>query len=140
MSQDAMSLRTGLMVRHGSCQDEEVLEAFVLARRTRDGGCVSLYTDITQVKLGEQQRREFELVEKSILLQSTLDNLAQGVCVFDRSDRLALSPVPVPQNPVVCVMWTEQVTAAGLILEGRHSQQALNYLMSTRRVLYLHIR
>ena len=112
-------------------------------RRTRDGGCVSLYTDITQVKLGEQRRRELELAEKSILLQSTLDNLAQGVCVFDRSDRLALwnhrfaellalSPerlrpgiakdaLPVPQSPVVCVMWTEQVTAAGLILEVRCS-------------------
>ncbi|HXP95280.1 MAG TPA: NahK/ErcS family hybrid sensor histidine kinase/response regulator [Telmatospirillum sp.] len=52
-------------------------------RRTRDGGCVSLYTDITEIKVSEERRRERELAEKSALLQSTLDNLAQGVSVFD---------------------------------------------------------
>ena len=57
-------------------------------RQTRDGGTVGIYTDITAIKLDEQQRREQEIAEKSILLQSTLDNLAQGVSVFDKQLRL----------------------------------------------------
>jgi signal transduction histidine kinase/CheY-like chemotaxis protein len=57
-------------------------------RQTRDGGTVGIYTDITEIKLGEQRRREQELAEKSVLLQSTLDHLAQGVSVFDRHCKL----------------------------------------------------
>lgn len=57
-------------------------------RRTRDGGIVGLHTDITEVKRSEERRREHELAEKSILLQATLDNLTQGVSVFDRAHRL----------------------------------------------------
>lgn len=57
-------------------------------RQTRDGGTVGIYADITEIKLGEQRRREQELAEKSVLLQSTLDNLAQGVSVFDRHFKL----------------------------------------------------
>ncbi len=53
-----------------------------------DGGTVSIYTDISETKLKEQRRHERELAQKSILLQSTLDNLAQGVSVFDDSLRL----------------------------------------------------
>jgi PAS domain S-box-containing protein len=60
----------------------------VSERRTRDGGTVGLHTDITEVKRSEQRRRELELAEKSILLQSTLDNLTQGVSVFDAGHRL----------------------------------------------------
>jgi two-component system, sensor histidine kinase len=57
-------------------------------RQTGDGGTVGIYTDITEIKLGEARRRERELAEKSILLQSTLDNLPQGVSVFDKNLRL----------------------------------------------------
>ncbi|SIS75446.1 hybrid sensor histidine kinase/response regulator [Insolitispirillum peregrinum] len=60
----------------------------VSERRTRDGGIVSLYTDITEIKLSERRRRERELAQKSILLQATLDNLSQGVAVFDSTNRL----------------------------------------------------
>jgi len=52
-------------------------------RRTRDGGTVSLYTDITEIKVSAERHRERELAEKSVLLQATLDNLAQGVSVLD---------------------------------------------------------
>ncbi|NJO51792.1 MAG: hypothetical protein HC840_22915 [Leptolyngbyaceae cyanobacterium RM2_2_4] len=44
--------------------------------------------DITEVKLDEQRRREQELAEKSMLLQSTLDHLVQGVSVFDKNLQL----------------------------------------------------
>lgn len=57
-------------------------------RPTQDGGIVGIYTDITEVKLDEQRRREQELAEKSVLLQSTLDHLMQGVSVFDKHCRL----------------------------------------------------
>ncbi len=58
-------------------------------RRTRDGGVVAIYTDITDIKQREAERRERELAEKSLLLQSTLDNLSQGVAVFDADLKLA---------------------------------------------------
>ena len=57
-------------------------------RQTRTGDIVGIYTDVTGIKLGEEQRREQELAEKTVLLQSTLDNLSQGVCVFDTHARL----------------------------------------------------
>ena len=55
----------------------------VSERRVAGGGTVSLYTDITEVKRAEARRRERELFEKSALLQATLDNISQGVSVFD---------------------------------------------------------
>ena len=57
-------------------------------RRTRDGGVVGVYTDITDLKRDETRRREQELAEKSVLLQATLDNIAQGVAVYDRDLKL----------------------------------------------------
>ena len=59
-----------------------------VSERRTDGGIVSLYTDVTEVKAVEARRRERELAEKSVLLQSTLDNLDQGVLVINRSGRL----------------------------------------------------
>jgi len=57
-------------------------------RRIGDGGVVGVYTDITDLKEHETRRRERELAEKSALLQATLDNIAQGVAVYDRDERL----------------------------------------------------
>ncbi len=57
-------------------------------RPTKDGGMVGVYTDITEIKEQEQKRREKELAEQNVLLQSTLDNLRQGVSVFDRDLKL----------------------------------------------------
>ena len=68
-------------------------------RQTRDGGTVGIYTDITEIKLGEQRRREQELAEKSMLLQSTLDNLAQGVSVFDRHGTAGGVERPLRRSP-----------------------------------------
>ena len=60
----------------------------VSERRTSAGGIVSLYTDVTEVKAVESRRRERELAEKMALLQTTLDNLDQGVLVVNRAGRL----------------------------------------------------
>lgn len=57
-------------------------------RPTKDGGMVGIYTDITDIKQQEQIRREKELAEQNELLQSTLDNLRQGVSVFDKDLKL----------------------------------------------------
>jgi two-component system, sensor histidine kinase len=53
-------------------------------KRTRDGGVVGIYTDITSLKRAEMQQREAELAQKTNLLQASLDNISQGVAVYDR--------------------------------------------------------
>lgn len=60
----------------------------ITERATRDGGTVGIYTDISEIKRSEERRRERELAEKSVLLQSTLDHLVQGVSVFDKDGHL----------------------------------------------------
>lgn len=56
--------------------------------RTSEGGIVGIYTDITEVKAEEARERALELAEKSIILQTTLDTIPQGVAVFDRKREL----------------------------------------------------
>ena len=56
---------------------------------TPDGGIVGIYTDISEIKSRESVRRERALARQAELLQSTLDNLEQGVVVLDAEDRLA---------------------------------------------------
>lgn len=61
----------------------------VSERRTWSGGTVGLYTDVTEIKKVETQRRKRELAEKSVQLTATLDHLVQGVSVFDSRCDLA---------------------------------------------------
>jgi len=70
----------------------------VSERLTADGGIVATHADISDIKARESRRREAELAEKSVLLQATLDNLLQGVAVFDRDSRLSV------WNPLVAPM------------------------------------
>jgi len=58
-------------------------------RPTSSGATVCIYTDVTEIKKKEAQRRERELDEKSLQLTATLDNLSQGVSLFDREHKLA---------------------------------------------------
>lgn len=58
-------------------------------RPTSSGATVCIYTDVTEIKKMEAQRRERELEEKSLQLTATLDNLSQGVSLFDREHKLA---------------------------------------------------
>lgn len=48
-----------------------------------DGGFVGIFTDITRLA-----QREQELAEKSALLQTALESMDQGLCVFDQNARL----------------------------------------------------
>jgi signal transduction histidine kinase/CheY-like chemotaxis protein len=87
-------------------------------RRTDDGGTVSLYTDITDIKDMEEKRRERELAEKSELLQATLESLSQGVAVFNQHLRL--------------VAWNQRYVdlhhfPSGLIREGTHYSEVLRF-------------
>ncbi|MEE4279215.1 MAG: NahK/ErcS family hybrid sensor histidine kinase/response regulator [Halieaceae bacterium] len=57
-------------------------------RPTSDGGLAVVYTDITAVKEEEFRERERVIGEKSVILQSTLDNLPQGVSLVSADNRL----------------------------------------------------
>lgn len=57
-------------------------------RRTSEGGIVGVYTDITDLKADEARQRAREAAERAVVLQSTLDAMPQGVCVFDRGGAL----------------------------------------------------
>jgi PAS domain S-box-containing protein len=102
----------------------------VSERRTRDGGIVSLYTDITEVKLSERRRRERELAQKSILLQATLDNLSQGVVVFDGTNRLVAWNQPFLQMLGVPagLTWAGTSLRQFLILESMQAQFEVDHL------------
>jgi signal transduction histidine kinase/PAS domain-containing protein len=57
--------------------------------RTSEGGIVGIYTDITEVKAEDARARARELAERNLILQSTLDTLSEGVCMFDSAGRLS---------------------------------------------------
>ncbi|HEY3917439.1 MAG TPA: PAS-domain containing protein [Stellaceae bacterium] len=54
-------------------------------KRTQDGGSVVVQTEVTALK-----RRERELADKSALLNATLQNMEQGLVVFDSELRIRL--------------------------------------------------
>ena len=54
-------------------------------KRTQDGGSVVVQTEVTALK-----RRERELAEKSALLNATLQNMQQGLVVFDGDLRMRI--------------------------------------------------
>ncbi|MFN3991091.1 MAG: ATP-binding protein [Erythrobacter sp.] len=56
--------------------------------RTSEGGTVSIYTDITSVKAEDARQRALELAERNLALQSTLDTLSEGACLFGPNKRL----------------------------------------------------
>lgn len=98
-------------------------------RATKDGGIVGVYTDITEIKEQEQKRREKELAEQNILLQSTLDNLRQGVSVFDRNLRLVawnqrfIELLDLPQGLVEEHMTYERYTRFN-VFRGEYGEQS----------------
>ena len=57
--------------------------------RTSEGGIVGIYTDITEAKAEDARERTRELAERNIILQATLDNLSEGVCLFDADRNVA---------------------------------------------------
>jgi PAS domain S-box-containing protein len=56
----------------------------IIERRTSDGGYIGIRVDVTELKT-----KELELAKKTALLQATLENIAQGLSVFDGDLRLA---------------------------------------------------
>lgn len=56
--------------------------------RTSGGGIVGIYTDVTMVKAEDARQRARELGERNLALQTTLDTLSEGVCLFDARRRL----------------------------------------------------
>lgn len=56
--------------------------------RTSEGGTVGIYTDITSVKAEDARQRARELAERNLALQSTLDTLSEGACLFGPNRQL----------------------------------------------------
>lgn len=61
----------------------------VSEQRTPGGGLALIQTDITDMVRWERLERDKRLDEQARLVRATLDQLNQGVCVFDSADRLA---------------------------------------------------
>ncbi|WP_230969880.1 EAL domain-containing protein [Nitrogeniibacter aestuarii] len=85
--------RVHVQARRGSAVRDEVRLSDgrwlrISEQPTPDGGIVGIYTDITEMKTREMARREHALAQQAVLLQTTLDNLEQGVLVLDARDRL----------------------------------------------------
>ena len=57
-------------------------------RTTVEGGRVLLYTDISALKEAETIRYEQAMAQKSLQLQSLLDNLSQGVVLFSNQKQI----------------------------------------------------
>lgn len=55
---------------------------------TAENGIVGTYADISEMRQWENRRHETELSKQTVLLQSTLDHLSQGVALLDQRDRL----------------------------------------------------
>ena len=79
-------------------------------RRTMEGGWVMLYSDITALKAAENVRYEQGMANKSLLLQSLVNNLSQGVVLLSSqrhievwNNRFAqisqLSPILLNEKP-----------------------------------------
>lgn len=59
-------------------------------RRTNSGGIVSIHTDVTQLKERENALRTLsdELTRQNVLFDAALNNMIQGLCMFDSNQRL----------------------------------------------------
>lgn len=57
-------------------------------RLTRDGGLVLTFTDITSLKNSETRQREQALEQQAHILESTINNMSQGVTLIDSNCRL----------------------------------------------------
>lgn len=55
----------------------------ILERKTSDGGIIGIRVDVTELKT-----KESELARQTALLQATLDNIDQGLSVYDRDLKL----------------------------------------------------
>lgn len=79
-------------------------------RRTMEGGWVMLYSDITALKNAENVRYEQGMAKKSLLLQSLVDNISQGVVLISSQQQIEvwnnrfaqisqLSPILLKEKP-----------------------------------------
>jgi PAS domain S-box-containing protein len=59
-------------------------------RRTEDGGVVGTRSDVTELKRREAEilRVTEELAEKKLMFETALNNMIQGLCMFDAEQRL----------------------------------------------------
>lgn len=112
-------------------------------RQTGDGGLVVLYTDITDLKASEAVQREKALAQKSHLLQSTVDNLSQGVSLINAEGQLeiwnrrfleltTLSPQQVLSSPDFEALMAESEV---VFLSPKHTKNEVKPLLELEQRL-----
>ncbi len=85
--------------------------------RTSEGGIVGIYTDITEVKAEDARNRALELAERNLVLQSTLDNLSEGVCLFDAQGRVAAGNEALQHVLDLPDDWAQEGASHGALLD-----------------------
>lgn len=102
---------------------------------TQEGGVVVVYSDITDLK-----KQEVELQATNLRLDAALENMSQGLCLYDKSARLQVvnrrfcEIFNLKPGCVVPGMTFEQVLSAS-IAAGNHGQQTVLDLLAERERL-----
>ncbi|MDH3668845.1 MAG: PAS-domain containing protein [Paracoccaceae bacterium] len=76
--------------------------------RTKDGGMVSIYTDVTELKTSEQEIRK-----QSAILEATLENMGQGITMVDKD----LKTVAFNRKFFELMDWPEERFKLGFTME-----------------------
>jgi two-component system, sensor histidine kinase len=112
-------------------------------KKMASGATVIFQTDITDTVRSERVRHERELDEQSRLLQATIDNLPQGICMFSQSMRmrawnrrlieLLSLPVKAVKANVSLEKLLELARASAFALDGSSAIELQNWLSGMRR-------
>ncbi len=90
--------------------------------RTSEGGIVGIYTDITEAKAEDARERARELAERNLVLQATLDNLSEGVCVFDIEGRVSAWNNALERLLALPERWSQSITRHADLVEWCRTQ------------------
>lgn len=94
MSDEAITLRTGIMLRDGKCQGEEILEAFVLALKAEGIVVGGVYQRTQHRNAARKQMVLVDALTDEIIPISQDLGVGSGACVLD-ADGLASGAMAV---------------------------------------------
>ena len=106
--------------------------------RTQEGGVIVVFSDITALK-----RQEEQLHETNRRLDAALENMSQGLCLYDKEGRLQVvnrrfcEIFNIPPDYVRAGMRFESVLALS-IMAGNHAGQTVDDLLAERERFLAH--